>query len=115
VCRLRIVVLLAIYQLGSEKTRDDFIREVLFGAVTDTRYLGFFFAAWVLIIMFGGTLAALYRKRESDELQRCAEEKARLQELLAGRGLHHTAELTSGDASNNDRDGAVEKKKGKRQ
>src|SRR5260221_14358306 len=38
-----VVLLAAVWMLGSAQTRDDFLRELLFGSITHTRYLSLFF------------------------------------------------------------------------
>jgi hypothetical protein len=48
-----IVLLSAVWALGSAQTRDDFVRELLFGSITHTRYLSFFFGALLVIAIFG--------------------------------------------------------------
>ena len=48
-----IVLLSAVWALGSSRTRDDFVRELLFGSITHTRYLSFFFGALLIVAIFG--------------------------------------------------------------
>jgi hypothetical protein len=85
-----IVLLAAIWFLGSDKTRDDFVRETLFGAITGKPTLGIFFGLLILVIIFGLDTRARAFKAESKEMKRLAAEKTRLQEQLLERQLSHT-------------------------
>jgi hypothetical protein len=49
-----LVMLFTIWKMGSERTQDDFIRELLFADVTHTRYLSVFVGMLLLIIVLGG-------------------------------------------------------------
>src|SRR5262245_22515268 len=42
-------LLTTVWVLGSAQTRDDFLRELLFGSITHTRYLALFFAALLAV------------------------------------------------------------------
>ncbi len=82
--------LFAVWLLGSEKTHDDFIREVLFADVTHTRYVQLFFGGLVLLSVGGILVNRRSKRTESKEMKRLADEKSRLQEKLAGTTLSHT-------------------------
>jgi hypothetical protein len=88
-----LVLLGAIWKMGSETTRNDFIREVLFGDITRTRHLSAFFAILIIVIV-GGAIGTRQkgRKDESAEMKRVSKEKTVLQERLLGRSLSNSAE-----------------------
>jgi hypothetical protein len=75
--------------LGSEKTQDDFVRELLFGAVNKRPILTIVVAAIVLDAVVGFSSWVRHRRAESKEMKRLADEKGRLQEALIGE-LHRT-------------------------
>lgn len=85
-----ILCLLTIWLFGSEKTQDDFIREMLFGTVTGSPATRLFFVALILLALVSSS--ALFRRwsREGTEMKRLADEKSRLQEKLIGSELSHT-------------------------
>ena len=93
---LILVLFLAVYAMGNAQTKDDFIRELLFAEITGTAYLQGAVGILTLDAVFGVILWRKWLSGESLELKRCAEEKARLQELLAGRALAHTADQIGG-------------------
>lgn len=87
---LFVVCLGVIWLFGSEKTRDDFIREMLFGEIAGSPAARIFFVGLVLLALVNSS--ALFRRwsREPAEVKRLAAEKSRLQEKLIGRELSHT-------------------------
>ena len=87
-----VVLLFTIWLMGSTETRDDFIRELLFGSITNTRYLSLFVAVLIVIAVLGGLTARRAKVTESDEMKRLADERTAWQERALGRTLSHTAE-----------------------
>jgi hypothetical protein len=94
-----VLMLITVWALGTAKTRDDFLREILFSEVTQTHYLQWFVVALIVDAIVGVRLMKWWFSREKAEIKRLAQEKARLQELLAGRALAHTADHGTGDAT----------------
>lgn len=74
-----VLLLFTVWFMGSDKTQDDFVRELLFGEVTKTRHLAMFFVALVAISLFG--LDGIIRARllDSREVKRLAAERDKWQ------------------------------------
>jgi chromate transport protein ChrA len=86
-----IVILLAsVWQMGDAETQNDFIRELLFGSVTNTRQLTTFFVVLVVISVFGLDTKVRAYRTESAEMKRLADEKTQWQERALGQSLSHT-------------------------
>lgn len=85
-----------VWSMGDAKTKNDFIRELLFAEVTGKRYVQGVFAFLTLDAAFGVILLRRWLSREKRELKRCTEEKSKLQEMLAGKALAHTADHVIG-------------------
>ena len=94
-----VLLFFSVWWMGSSKTKDDFLRELLFAEITHSHYLQGIVAVLTLDAVFGVMLFRSWMSRDRRELKRCAEEKARLQELLAGRQLAHTEKLVRDDAT----------------
>lgn len=82
-------IVLGVWFLGSTTTKDEFVRELLFGSITNTRYLSLFFVALIVIALFGLDNMFASWRTERAEMKRLASEKTRLQERLLG-PLSHT-------------------------
>lgn len=89
-----IVLLLTVWFMGSERTRDDFIRELLFAQITQTHHLQAFFGFLIVFTLFGVDSVLRGYRSEKAEMRRLSAEKTRLQELLARRELAHTDDVT---------------------
>lgn len=87
-----VMLLLAVYFLGTAQTRDDFIRELLFGSITHTRYLALFFGALIVIAIFGLDTRFRASKTESVEMKRLADERTAWQQRALNAPLSHTEE-----------------------
>ena len=87
-----IILLLAVRWMGSGETQDDFIRELLFGSVTGTRFITLFFVAILVVAIFGLDTRRRDYRTESDEMKRLSDEKTHWQEVALGRPLSHTTE-----------------------
>jgi hypothetical protein len=91
-----VILFIAVWFMGTAKTKDDFLREILFADVTHGHWVQAFFILLAFDAVFGVTLARAWLSRERRELTRCAEEKAKLQEMLAGKPLAHTSDVVAG-------------------
>ena len=78
----------AVWFFGSTKTRDDFIRELLFSDVTGTHYLQAFFFLLVMIAVYNTSLLFRWISGERREMKRVVKERNKLQERLIGEKLH---------------------------
>jgi hypothetical protein len=87
-----LLLMLAVWRLGSAQTKDDFIRELLFGSVTHTRYLSLFFIILAGISISGAETFLRSYRTERAEMKRLAEEKTYWQERALGVQLSHTDE-----------------------
>lgn len=82
-----VLVLLAVWLLGDDKTQNDFVREALFGDITKTRYLGAFLGILIALSVLGTLLKRKIRLGESAELRRVKMERDFLQEMVLKQGL----------------------------
>lgn len=83
------LLLFVVHQFGTSKTKDDFLRAVLFGETNNHPLLSIFFGLLALIAIFGGKLRHSDKKIERGEIKRLREENERLQaQLLGGQGSH---------------------------
>jgi chromate transport protein ChrA len=87
-----LILLLAVYVLGSKQTHDDFMRELLFGSITNTRYLTLFFVVLILTAIFGVDTRIRAYRTESAEMKRLADQKSEWQQRAIGAPLSHTEE-----------------------
>jgi hypothetical protein len=87
-----LLTLFAPWLMGTAQTRDDFIRELLFGSVTQTRYLSVYFVFLVIVAVSGFETRLRAFRTERAEMARLAAEKAFWQEKALGTKLSHTAE-----------------------
>jgi hypothetical protein len=83
-------IVFSVWLCGGATTRDDFIREALFGQVTGRPILGIFLGILLINTVFPFTTWLRSKHAESKEIKRLTEERDRLQEKLIGRELHHT-------------------------
>lgn len=84
------VLFCSVYFMGTTKTRDDFIRDLLFGDVTHTRWLSVFLVGMVLVSVFGLDTWVRDRRVERKEMQRLADERDKWQERALNTELSHT-------------------------
>lgn len=87
-----VLQIVAVKWLGTEKTQDDFLRELLFGEITQGRSLAIYFGLLILVAMFGIDTIARARFTESREIKRLAKEKSEWQERALRTSLSHTKE-----------------------
>lgn len=88
-----VLQILAVKWLGSQKTQDDFLRDLLFGEITKGRSLAIFYVILIVLAMFGVDTIVRARLSESREMKRLAKEKTEWQERALGTKLSHTDEV----------------------
>lgn len=84
----------AVWLMGTAETQDDFVRELLFAEITQTRYLSFFVIVLIVIALFGLDSRSRARKTESHETKRVTDERSMWQERALGTDLEHTSDHT---------------------
>ena len=82
----------AVWFMGTEETQDDFVRELLFGEITQTRYLSCFVILLTVIALLRWDSRSRARKTESDETKRLSDERSKWQERALGTDLEHTSD-----------------------
>jgi hypothetical protein len=90
-----LLLLLTVKWMGSAKTQDDFVRELLFGQITGGRSLAIFFAVLIAISILGIDTIVRARLTESAEMKRVTAEKTKWQERALQSELSHTDEVQS--------------------
>lgn len=90
----------AVWFFGDAKTKNDFVRELLFRDVTHTPWLSLFFAILIVVSAVGAWRATVRRRAlESTEMRRLASERTRLQEKLLEASVSHSAPPGQDEAS----------------
>jgi hypothetical protein len=96
-----LLILGVVWRFGDERTKNDFVRELLFQETTKKPWVTCFFLVLLGVNLFGrGANVSLFRRwtrterkrveTETDRLNRVAQEKSRLQEEILGAPLSHT-------------------------
>lgn len=87
-----LILLATVWFLGTAQTQDAFLRELLFGSITNTRYLAVFFVALIIVAIFGIDTRVQSYRTETAEMKRLADERTKWQQRALNAPLSHTEE-----------------------